>query len=141
MLFQPSLPKFLPQSNFRPLPVRLSFLPFVALPARVRLKQPLPPVLSTFDLNPALLPQQPQCPGQRCAIHGKARAQPFLIGLPGRSQRGKQAELRDLEACLSQFLVIDPRYDPGERAAGSDKRRAGQTMRPPLAFQVLLASC
>jgi hypothetical protein len=122
------LPKFTSQASFRPLPVRLS-LPHLSLAGARETKQPLPPVLATFDLNPSLLSQQPQCPGQRRAIHGKARAQQFLIGLPSRSQRGEQAELRDLEACLSQLLVIDPRYHPGE--APQALTRAGQVKQCP----------
>jgi hypothetical protein len=47
-----------------------------------------------------------------------------LIGLPSRSQRGKQAELRDFESCLPQLLVIDPRYDSSN--APQVLARAGQ---------------
>jgi hypothetical protein len=107
------IPKFLPQSMFRQLPVRLS-LRHLSLACPRETKQALPPVLSRPNMNPSLLPQQPQRPCQRCTIHGKARAQPFLIGLSSRSQCGEQPELRYLESCLSQLLVINPRYDPSD---------------------------
>src|SRR6266849_3380997 len=121
--FPARIAKFSPQSPFRPLPVRLSFchLSFACLRET---EQPLPPVLSAPHANPALPPQQPQRPRQRRTIHGKARAQPFLIGLFSRSQRGKQAELRDFESCLPQLLVIDPRYDSSD--ASQVLTRAGQ---------------
>jgi hypothetical protein len=113
--FPARVAKFSPQSLFRLLPVPLSPRQ-LSLACLRETEQALPPVLSAPDANPALPLQQPQRPRQRRTIHGKARAQPFLIGLFGGSQRGKQAELRDLKACLSQFLVVNPRYDPGEAA-------------------------
>ncbi|SRR6266851_7501639 len=115
--------KFLPQSPFCPLPVRLS-LCHLSLACLRETEQALPPVLSPPHANPALPPQRPQRPRQRRTIHGKARAQPFLIGLSSRSQRGKQAELRDFESCLPQLLVIDPRYDSSD--ASQVLTRAGQ---------------
>src|SRR5260370_6757429 len=121
--FPARVAKFLPQSPFRPLPVRLS-LCHLSLACRRETGQALPPVLSAPHANPALPPQQPQRPRQRRTIHGKARAQPFLISLFSRSQRGKQAELRDFESCLPQLLVIDPRYDSSD--ASQVLTRAGQ---------------
>ena len=38
----------------------------------------------------------------------------FLISYPGRRQCGEQAELRALDGCLSQLVVINPRYNAGE---------------------------
>src|SRR5216683_8162123 len=108
--FPARVAKLSPQSLFRPLPVRLS-LCHLSLACLRETEQALPPVLSPPHANPALPPQQPQRPRQRRAIHGKARAQPLLIGFFSRSQRGQQTELRDFESCLPQFLVIDPRYD------------------------------
>ena len=108
--FPARIAKFSPQSLFRPLPVRLS-LCHLSLACQRETEQALPPVLSPSHANPALPPQQPQRPRHRRTIHGKARAQLFLIGLSSRSQRGQQAELRDFESCLPQLLVIDPRYD------------------------------
>src|SRR6266702_3148295 len=121
--FPARIAKFSPQSLFRPLPVRLS-LCHLSLACLRETEQALPPVLSAPHANPALPPQQPQRPRQRRTIHGKARAQPFLIGLSSRSQRGKQAELRDFESCLPQLLVIDPRYDSSD--ASQVLTRAGQ---------------
>lgn len=117
------LTKCLLQPGFRPLPVRLRIRHLLFSGTR-KVKKPLPPVPSAFDLDPSLFPQQPQGPGQRRAVHGKTCAQEFLIGLPSYRQRGEQAELRDLDACLSQFLVINPRYHPGE--AAQILTRAGQ---------------
>jgi hypothetical protein len=48
----------------------------------------------------------------------------FLISLSRRSQRSEQTELRDLESRLSQLLIINPRYHPGEPA--QVLTRAGQ---------------
>jgi hypothetical protein len=107
------IPKRLPQSMFRQLPVRLS-LRHLSLACPRETKQALAPVLSKPDVNPALLPQQPQRPCQCRTIHGKARAQPFLIGLSSRSQCCEQTELGDLESSLSQLLVVNPRYDPSD---------------------------
>jgi len=121
--FPARVAKFSPQSLFRPLPVRLS-LCHLSLACPRETEQALPPVLSPSHANPALPPQQPQRPCQRRTIHGKARAQLFLIGLSSRSQRGKQAELRDFESCLPQLLVIDPRYDPSHTS--QVLTRAGQ---------------
>src|SRR6267143_6802659 len=111
--FPPRIAKFLPQSLFRPLPIRLSFC-HLSLACLREAEQALAPVLSPPHANQPLPPQQPQRPRQCRTIHGKARAQPFLIGLSSRGQRGKQAELRDFESCLPQFLVIDPRYDSSD---------------------------
>src|SRR6266481_10102430 len=108
--FPARVAKFSPQSLFGPLPVPLT-LCHLSLACLRETEQALPPVLSAPHANPSLSPQQLQRPRQRRTIHGKARAQPFLIGLFSRSQRGKQAELRDFESCLPQLLVIDPRYD------------------------------
>ena len=108
--FPPRIAKFSPQSLFCPAPIRLSFCHF-SLAGLREVEQALPPVLSPPHANPALPPHQPQRTRQCRAIHGKTRAQPFLIGLSSRGQRGKQAELRDFESCLPQLLVIDPRYD------------------------------
>jgi hypothetical protein len=93
--------------------------------ARLReTEKALPPVLSPPDANPALPPQRPQRARQGRTIHGKARAQLFLIGFSSRSQCRKQAELRDFESCLAQLLVIDPRYDSSD--ASQVLTRAGQ---------------
>src|SRR6266852_3315168 len=109
------IPEFLPQPPFRPLPVRLSHC-HLSLACARQAKQALPPVLSTPGVNPALFPQQPQRSRQSRTIHGKAGAQPLLISLSHRGQRGEQTELRDLNTCRSQFLVVNPRYDPTEAA-------------------------
>src|SRR5882724_9133197 len=115
--------QFSPQSLFRPLPVPLSLCHF-SLASLRKTEQALPSVLSAPYANPTLPQQQPQRPRQRRTIHGKARAQTLLIGLFRRSQGGKQAELRDFESCLPQFLVIDPRYDSSD--APQVLTRAGQ---------------
>jgi hypothetical protein len=115
--------KFSSQSLFRPLPAPLSLCHF-SLASLRETEQTLPPVVSAPHTNPTLLQQQPQRPRQRRTIHGKARAQPLLIGLFSRSQRGKQAELRDFESCLPQLLVVDPRYDSSD--APQVLTRAGQ---------------
>src|SRR6266566_3690105 len=78
-VFPTLVAKFSPQSLFRPLPVRLSFC-HLSLACLRETEQTLPPVLSAPHANPSLSPQQPQRPRQRRTIHGKARAQPFLIG-------------------------------------------------------------
>jgi hypothetical protein len=86
---------------FRRLPVRLGLrhLP----PARLReTEQALPLVFSGSDTDPTLLLQQPQRLRQCRAIHTKARAQPFLIGLSGRRKRSEQTELRNFESCVVQ---------------------------------------
>src|SRR5713226_2223862 len=111
--FPARVAKFSPQSLFRPLPVRLS-LCHLSLACLRKTEQALPPVLSSPDANPALPPQRPQRPRQGRTIHGKARAQLFLIGLSSRSQCGKQAELRYFESCLAQLLFVDPRYDTSD---------------------------
>jgi hypothetical protein len=121
--FPPRIAKFSPQSLFRPLPVRLSFC-HLSLACLRETEQALPPVLSSPHANPALSLQQSQRPCQCRTIHGKALAQPFLIGLSSRGQRGKQAELRDFESRLPQLLVIDPRYDSSD--ASQVLTRAGQ---------------
>lgn len=122
-VFPTLVAKLFPQSLFRPLPVRLS-LGQLSLAALSETEQTLPPVVPGPHANPTLLQQQPQRPRQRRTVHGKARAQPLLIGLSGRSQRCQQAELRDFESCLPQFLVIDPGYDPSD--APQVLTRAGQ---------------
>src|SRR5713226_548946 len=99
-MFPACISKFLPQSLFRHLPVRLS-LSYLPLACPRQAKQTLPPVFSALDLNPTLLTQRAQRPCQRRAVHRKARTQPFLISLSSCSQCGEQAELRDLESCLS----------------------------------------
>src|SRR6266446_2813676 len=111
--FPARVAKFSPQSLFRPLPVPLS-LCHLSLARLREAEKALPPVLSPPDANPTLPPQRPQRPRQGRTIHGKARAQLFLIGLSSRSQCGKQAELRDFESYLAQLLVIDPRYDTSD---------------------------
>src|SRR5438034_11331658 len=121
--FPARVAKFSPQPLFGPLPVPLT-LCHLSLACLREAEQALPPVLSAPHANPSLSPQQLQRPRQRRTIHGKARAQPFLIGLSSRSQRGKQAELRDFESCLPQLLVIDPRYDSSD--ASQVLTRAGQ---------------
>ena len=121
--FPTRIAKFSPQSLFRLLPERLS-LCHCQLASLRETEQALPSVLSALHANPTLLHQQPQRPSQRRTVHGKARAQPLLIGLSSRSERGKQAELRDFESCLPQFLVIDPRYDSSD--APQVLTRAGQ---------------
>ena len=83
------------------------------LPSRRQAKKALSPVSSLFDANQALLPHSVQSPRQRRAVHCEAFAQPFLIHLTGCSQRREKSEMCNLEACLLQFLVINPRYDPG----------------------------
>src|SRR5229473_5463801 len=113
--FPARVAKFLPQSPFRPLPARLG-LCHLSLACPREMEQALPPVLSVPHANPALPPQQPQRPRQSRTIHGKAGAQPLLISLSHRGQRGQQTELRDLKTCPSQFLVVNPRYDPAEAA-------------------------
>jgi hypothetical protein len=109
------IPEFLPQPPFRPCPVRLSHRHLSPACPR-QTKQALPSVLSAPGANPALFPQQPQRSRQSRAIHGKTGAQPLLISLSHRGQRGEQAELRDLHTYCSQLLVVNPRYDPGEAA-------------------------
>jgi len=116
---------------FHILPARIAELvaqlPLRLCPVRLRRRQlpvacggqaekTFPPVLSAFGANPALLPQQPQCSRQSRTIHGKAGAQPLLISLSHLGQCGEQTVLRDLEACLSQFLVVNPGDDPAESA-------------------------
>src|SRR2546430_8151233 len=87
------------------------------LPAALRqTKQTLAPGLSLPYTNQTLLSEQPKRPRQRRAIHRKTRAQPLLIGLANLCQRCQQTELCDLQARFSQFLVVDPRYHPGEPA-------------------------
>src|SRR5207302_10668346 len=52
------------------------------------------------------------CPAR--TVHCKARTEPFLISLSGRSQCREQTKLRDLESRLPQLLIINPRYHPRE---------------------------
>lgn len=115
--------KFLPKSLLRQLPMWLS-LRHLPLARSSQAKQPLAPVITTLDPNPTLLTQQAQRARQRGAIHGEARAQSFLIGLSGLGQGREEAELRDLQSCLSQLLVINPRDYTGEPA--QVLARAGQ---------------
>jgi len=56
--------------------------------------------------------------------HRKAGAQALLIRFPGQIQCCQQAEWRDFDPCLRQFLVIDSRYHP--RGAAQVLTRAGQ---------------
>jgi len=105
--------EFFPQPLFRPLPVWLRHRD-LSPACSGQGKQPLPPVLSAPGANPALFPQKPQRSRQCRTIHGKAGAQPLLIGLSHRGEGGEQAELRDLKTCASQFLVVNPRYHPAE---------------------------
>src|ERR1700680_3931946 len=77
--------KFSPQSLFRPLPVPLSLCHFSFAFLR-QTEQALPPVLAAPHTNPTLLQQRPQRARQRRTIHGKARAQPLLIGLRSHRQ-------------------------------------------------------
>src|SRR5205807_3639523 len=121
----PGIAEFSPQPLFCPLPARLS-LCLLSFACLCETEQALSPVLSPPHANPALPPQQPQRPGQRRTIHGKARAQLFLIGLSSRSQRGKQAELCDFESCLPHLLVIDPRDDSSD--ASLVLTRSGQVI-------------
>jgi len=79
-------------------------------------KQALPSVSSALGANPALFPQEPQGSRQSRTIHGKAGDQPLLIGFSHCGQRGEQTELGDLKTCRSQFLVVNPRYQPAEAA-------------------------
>ena len=128
-LFPPSFPKFLPQSGFSEIPMWLGFC-HLPLSRRRQVEEVLPSVSSWFDANPTLFPHPVQGACQRGAIHNETRAQPFLIGLPHGGQCRQQTELCDLQACLSDFLVIDPRNDPREPAqalarAGEFKKRVG----------------
>ncbi len=100
---------------FRPLPVWLSRRQ-LSLACPRQTKQAFPPVFSTSDANPPLLPDKAQRPCQCRTVHREAGTQPFLISLSSRCQCREQTELRDLQTCLSQLLVIDPRYDPREAA-------------------------
>jgi hypothetical protein len=111
-LFPPSFPKLVLQPGFSKIPIWFGFrhLPF----SRCRkAEEVFSPVSSLFDANPALLPHPVQGPRQRRAVHCEAFAQPFLIQLAGCSQRREKSKLCDLESSLLQFLVINPRYDPG----------------------------
>src|SRR5712691_4370774 len=104
-----------PQSPLRPLPMRLSDS-HLSLACSGQAEQPLPPVFSAPDANPALFPQSPHGSRQSCTIHGKAGAQALLINLSRLGQRGEQTELRDLKTCPPQFRVVNPRHDPAEAA-------------------------
>jgi hypothetical protein len=114
-IFPARIPEFFPQPPLRPLPVGLSHLQLSFASPR-QAEQALPPVLSAHGANPALFPQQPQRSRQSRTVHSKAGAQPLLISLSHRDQRGEQTELRDLKTCPSKFLVVNPRYDPAEAA-------------------------
>src|SRR5258708_13112362 len=76
--FPARVAKFLPQSPFRPLPVRLS-LCHLSLACRRETEQALPPVLSPPHANPALPPHQPQRPRHHRTIHGKPPPHPFFL--------------------------------------------------------------
>ena len=104
-------PDVLPQPLLRRFPVWLGIRDLPLARGR-ETKQALPLVFSSRYADPALLPHQSQRPRQRRAVHGEARAEPFLIGLSNGLKSGKQAVLGDFEACLSQFLVINPRDRP-----------------------------
>jgi hypothetical protein len=107
--------EFVAQPLLRSLPVGLSHRHLSPACTR-QSEQALPPVFPPPRLNPAMFPQQPQRSRQSRTVHGKASAQPLLISLSHRSQCSEQTELRDLKACPSQFLVVNPRYDPAEAA-------------------------
>ena len=105
--FQARIAKRSPQPIFGMIPVTLGVLHF-SLPCRSKTEQTFALVLAALYPNPTLLQQKPQRPGQGRTIHGETGAQALLIGLARRSQRGQQAEVGDFEACLPQFLVINP---------------------------------
>jgi len=111
-LFPPSFPKFVPQPGFSEIPMWFGSCHLPLSRCR-QAEEVLAPVSSLFDANPALLPHPVQGPRQRRAVHYEAFAQPFLIQLAGCSQCREKSELCNLEARLLQFLVINPRYDPG----------------------------
>ena len=111
-LFPYSFPKFLPQPGFSEIPMWLGFC-HLPLSRPRQAEEVLPSVSSWFDANPTLLPHPVQGARQCGAIHYKAFAEPFLIHLAGYCQSRQKSILCDLEACLFQFLVINPRHDPG----------------------------
>src|SRR5260370_24695242 len=76
--FPARVAKFLPQSPFRPLPVRLS-LCHLSLACRRETEQALPPVLSAPHTNTPLPPQPTPRPRQSRTIHGKPRRRPLLF--------------------------------------------------------------
>ena len=117
------IPKFLPQPMFCLLPVWLGRRQ-LSLSSPRQAKQALPPVFSTLDANPRFLPEKAQRPCQCRTIHREAGTQQFLVSLSGRRQRRQQPELSDLNTRLSQFLVINPRYD--SRKAPQVLARTGQ---------------
>lgn len=99
-----------PQPFFGCFPMRIGLRhPQRAFPCQT--KQSLALVFPWHDLHPTFFLQQPQSPGKRRAVHRKAGAQLFLIGLPNNCERSEQSELGNLQTCVSQFLVIDSGHD------------------------------
>jgi len=93
--FPPCIAKVLSESLFRPPPIR-SASAICRLPACVRRNRRSRLSFFPASREPTLASATaPVSASVSCYIHGKARAQPFLIGLSSRGQRGKQAELRD----------------------------------------------
>lgn len=119
------IPKFFPQPPLCPFPILLSHC-YLPLASSRQAKQALPSVLSAPGANPALFPQQTHCSRQSRTVHRKTSTQTLLIHLSRCGQCGKQTELRDLKTCLSQFLVVNPRYDPAEAAKVLTRTRQGK---------------
>src|SRR5712664_2962104 len=80
----------------------------LTLPRFRKTKDAFPSVFSRLDVDPALLAQQGQSAGKRCAVHGKAGTQRLLISLADNAEGGQQAKLGDFDVGLAEFLVVNP---------------------------------
>src|SRR5215470_14797817 len=95
-------------------------------PFRRQTEATLPPVLSPPHAHPPCLTHGTEGPRQRGAVHRQAGAERLLIRHPELRERGKQTELRDFEARLSQFLVVEARHDAREAAQVLTGARQGE---------------
>src|SRR5258708_39408430 len=84
--------KLVAKSRFSEVPVRFGICDLSLARCR-KTKEALSFVCSRFNADPASLLHAVQGPSQCCTVHYKAFAQPFLIHLPGCSQRCEKSEL------------------------------------------------
>jgi hypothetical protein len=86
------------------------------LPCFRQTKDAFTSVLSRPDVDPTLPAQQGQSASKRCAVHGKAGTQRFLVRLADNAEGGQQTKLGDFDVGLAEFLVVDPRDESCETA-------------------------
>src|SRR5882724_2468629 len=104
----------------------------LTLPRFRKTKDAFPSVFSRLDVDPALLAQQGQSAGKRCAVHGKAGTQRLLISLADGAEGGQQTKLGDFDVGLAEFLVVHPRDQSSETptilTCARQRKKAAGTM-------------